>query len=96
MTWSAPGVLVGTLDQLGDGMPTIADDVSRITTGRRDHLTVDYQQAVVVALDVALYQDGAPFERRRDVVGGADLGLTGEVDAGALPLVARFRLDHDR
>ena len=50
---AATRIGIGDLDQLGDGVRAIADDVGRHPLGNGDDLVVDDQDAVVLAGDEA-------------------------------------------
>jgi hypothetical protein len=88
-------VFVDDRDQLADGVLTVAHHLGRVAPGRRDHLTADDQQPVIVPGDEALDQHAAA-KRARDIVGSANLGLGVQVDADAFALVAILGLDHHR
>ena len=92
---AATRVLVHDLDELRDAVLAVADHVARRAARRRDQLAVHHQQAVVVALEVGLDDDGA-----RMLLGaleaGRDLGIAREPDGNAAAVVAVVGLGHDR
>ena len=94
---AAPGIGVGDLDQLGDRVRAVADDVGRHPLGDRDDLIVDDQDAVVLAGDEASRprRAGAAL-----VVGDREEARAPrprrEVDAYAAAVIAVERLEHDR
>ena len=63
---AAPGVAIHLVDQLGDGLLAVADDVARHPLGDRDELAVDDEHAVVLAGDEAL-DDHAAAVLARDL-----------------------------
>ena len=74
---AAARILVHDLDELGDGVDAVADDVAGDALGHGDELAVHHQHAVVVALEEGLDEDGAGVlaglvEGDGDVGGAAD------------------------
>ena len=66
---AAPGIGVGDLDQLGDGVRAVADDVRRHPLGDRDDLIVDDEDAVVLAGDEASRRRSVPARLSRFATG---------------------------
>ena len=95
---AAAGILVGDLDQLGDGVRAVADDVSRHPLGDGDDLIVDDQDAIVLAGDEGLDDDvaAAALAARAIGIGLAHLRFVGEIDHHAAAMIAVERLQHDR
>ena len=94
---AAARIGVGDLDQLGDGVRAVADDVRRHPLGDGDHLVVDDQDAVVLAGDERLDHDlaGAALavRGREGLVHG---GFIGKIDHDAAAVVAVERLEDHR
>ena len=90
---AALGVEVDLVDQLRHGVHAVADHLGRVAPGRSHQLVAHHQQAKVVARHVAFHQDAvAKFGSHR--IGGAQLGLGGDVHRHALALVAVQGLHH--
>ncbi len=97
MTDTPSGIGVRDVDQFRDGVRAIADDVGGDTLGDRDELVVDDKDAVVLAGDVALDDNGSGTAfSLRDQIKLADFGVVLEVDADSPAVVAVERFDDDR
>jgi len=53
---AAARIAVDDVDQLGDGMHAVANDVPGDTLGCCNQFPIDHQQTVIEALDVVLYK----------------------------------------
>ena len=88
-------VRIGRLDQLGDGVHPVADDVRRDPFGDRDHPATHDEEAVVTADEVALHDDPAATGLvLGDLEGPGQRSIVAQVQANAAAVVAVERLDH--
>ena len=94
---AATRISIGDLDQLGDGVRAVADDVGRHPLGNGDHLIVDDQDAVVLTGDERLHHNQAvtafALRGREGLVHG---GFIGKIDHHATAMIAVERLQHHR
>ena len=88
-------ISVGDFDEFGNGVRTIADDVSRHALGNRHHLIVDYQDAVVLACQESL-EDHPSITAfvTCDWKCLHDFFVRGEIDHHTTTVVAIERLEH--
>ena len=92
-----PRVGVRDLDQLGDGLDAVADDVRRHPLGDGDHPAADDQEPVVAAHQVGLDDDPAAAGLALgDVEGFGDRRVVTQVEPDPAPVVAVGWLEHDR
>ncbi len=93
----AAGVGVRDLDELRNGVLTVANDVRRDALGHGPQHAVDDQAAIVVSGQEAL-DDHASASRLAagEIVGGADAGLVAEVEPNPATVVAIEGLDGNR
>ena len=83
----------GRPDQLGDGAPSVADDLGGTADRGGDHLAVDHDDPEVVALDELLDQHvGAEQQGVGD--GALETGVVADPHRDAAALLAPGRLDH--
>src|SRR5256712_1189156 len=90
-------VTIGNIHQLAHGVLAVADDVRRDPFRDRDHVTIDDEHAVVIALYEALHYDNAAA-RLADgpLIAAPDLFLGPYIEADATSMVAVERLEDDR
>ncbi len=94
---ASPGVLVGGVDELADGVDPIPDDRSRDALGNGRDAAADDEDPVVVAADIRLDDDvtGAALAERPGKARSDGL-LRTEVEGDAPTVVAVERLDDAR
>jgi hypothetical protein len=93
---AAPRILVHQLHQLRDGAAAVADDGSGDAFGNRDQFAIDDEDAVVVAGEILLHDDGRSLGlllRLGEAEAQALLVRDGGGDAAAV--IAVQRLGHD-
>ncbi len=91
---AAARVLIHDLDQLGDGVLPIADDVAGRAARRGDQFAIDHQQAVVVAFQEGLDDDRSRM-LARDIEALRDFFIGRQADRDAAAVIAVVRLGHD-
>ena len=93
--FAAARIGIDDIDQLGDGVHAVADDLGRLAPRRGHHVVAHDQQAIVVA-------GGELFDQHRfaflasGFVGGHNLLAGGKIRGHAAALVAVLRLDDHR
>src|SRR4029450_9350604 len=97
MADASPGVGVGDLDELRDGMRSVADDVGGHPLGDCLHPTADDETPVVPSDHEGLDENAASLGlAARDLEGLLDLARGVEIQAYPSSVVPVERLDHDR
>ena len=90
-------VAVHLIDELRNGLLTIADHVARYSLGHRHQLVVDDQHPVIEPGHKALHQNGPAFGVFLGLgKGGFHLVILGQVDRHTAPVVGIQRFDHHR
>ena len=97
VTDAAAWVAVRDIDQLADRMLPITDHVGRDSLRHRDHVAIDDQHPVVVALDKTLHNDDATAGLLdRSLKAAPNIRLAAQVEAHAAAMVAVERFGHHR
>src|SRR5450631_3358960 len=93
--FAAARIEVFDVDELGDGVRSVADDGRRLPARRRDQAATNDQQPEIAAFDLALDHDLAVLGDR-DLVGGHDRVARGKANRNAAALIAFARLYNHR
>src|SRR5256712_2916464 len=90
-------VTIGNIHELAHGVLAVADDVRRDPFRDRDHVTINDEHAIIIALYEALHYDNAAA-RLADgpLIAAPDLFLGPYIEADATSMVAVERLEDDR